>query len=165
MLERKLLTLDEVADIASAAKDEGKTVVLTNGCFDLLHVGHIRYLEAAKREGDLVIVALNSDQSVRELKGSGRPVMGEQERAEILSALCCVDYVIVFDDPTVDAILKTMPIERREVFVLYEIEGLTGKEIADQLGVPEGTVASRLRTARAEFEDAVRRRAEIRGRR
>lgn len=75
-----------------------KRLVFTNGCFDILHVGHIRYLERARELGDALLVAINSDRSVRELKGAGRPVMNEQERAEMLAALSAVDYVTVFDD-------------------------------------------------------------------
>jgi D-beta-D-heptose 7-phosphate kinase/D-beta-D-heptose 1-phosphate adenosyltransferase len=75
-------------------------VVFTNGCFDLLHAGHVTYLERARREGDRLVVALNSDRSVRELKGSGRPVIGERDRARIIAALEAVDLVLVFDEPT-----------------------------------------------------------------
>ncbi len=102
----KIITIDQAAEIAAQRKAKGQTIVLTNGCFDLLHVGHIRYLEAAHEEGDVLIVALNSDVSVRSLKGSSRPIMGENERAEILSALSCVDYVLIFDDPTVDRVIE-----------------------------------------------------------
>ncbi len=101
-----MITIDQAAEIAAQRKAKGQTIVLTNGCFDLLHVGHIRYLEAAHEEGDVLIVALNSDVSVRSLKGSSRPIMGENERAEILSALSCVDYVLIFDDPTVDRVIE-----------------------------------------------------------
>lgn len=93
-------------EIAAQTKSAGETVVLTNGCFDLLHVGHIRYLEAAHEEGDVLIVALNSDESVRNLKGPSRPVMGENERAELLSALSCVDHVVIFGDATVDRVIE-----------------------------------------------------------
>ncbi|HUV14113.1 MAG TPA: D-glycero-beta-D-manno-heptose 1-phosphate adenylyltransferase [Acidobacteriota bacterium] len=102
----KVITIDQAVEIAAQRKSEGKTIVLTNGCFDLLHVGHIRYLEAAHEEGDVLIVALNSDESVRNLKGPSRPVMGENERAEILSALTCVDYVVIFDEATVDRVIE-----------------------------------------------------------
>ena len=93
-------------EIAAQTKSAGETVVLTNGCFDLLHVGHIRYLEAAHEEGDVLIVALNSDESVRNLKGPSRPVMGENERAELLSALSCVDHIVIFGDATVDRVIE-----------------------------------------------------------
>ena len=78
----------------------GKRVVFTNGCFDLLHPGHVRYLRQARALGEALIVALNSDRSVRELKGPGRPILTEAERSEVMAALGCVDYVVVFDDPT-----------------------------------------------------------------
>lgn len=76
----------------------GQTVVFTNGCFDLLHPGHVRYLQEARRLGDVLIVALNSDRAVRELKGPSRPILQENERAEVMAALACVDYVMIFDD-------------------------------------------------------------------
>ncbi len=81
---------------ASALKQEGRTVVLANGCFDLLHVGHVRYLEGAAAEGDVLVVGINDDASVRALKGPDRPVMPDAERAEIVAALRCVDYVVIF---------------------------------------------------------------------
>src|ERR671932_1644336 len=76
----------------------GRRLVFTNGCFDVLHVGHVRYLAAARALGDALLVAINSDRAVRELKGAGRPIMNEQERAEVLAALAAVDYVTVFDE-------------------------------------------------------------------
>ena len=95
-----LLTLDEAERLAASCRARGERVVLANGCFDLLHVGHVRYLEAARRLGDLLIVGVNGDASVRRLKGPGRPVMPEGERAELLGALRAVDAVVVFDDDT-----------------------------------------------------------------
>lgn len=104
----KIRSLDEASVLAEDARRSGRTVVMANGCFDLLHVGHIRYLQAAREEGDLLIVAVNSDRSVRELKGPDRPLMNELERAEILAALACVSYVIIFDDRTVDRVLEKL---------------------------------------------------------
>ncbi len=86
----------------------GKKVVLANGCFDILHVGHVRYLEAARRFGDALVVAINSDRSVRGLKGPGRPILNEGERADLVSALRCVDHVLVFDEPDVSGIIDTL---------------------------------------------------------
>ncbi len=105
MLSSKLKTLAELREIATEAREAGRTVVFGNGCFDLLHVGHIRYLQGARELGDILILGLNGDRSVRKLKGSDRPLMPELERAEILAALECVDYIVVFDDPTVDGLL------------------------------------------------------------
>ena len=87
--------------------DKGR-VALANGLFDLLHVGHVRYLEAAKREGDVLVVAINSDASARSLKGPGRPIVPESERAELVAALRCVDYVTIFDEPTVEPLIRAL---------------------------------------------------------
>jgi D-glycero-beta-D-manno-heptose 1-phosphate adenylyltransferase len=83
----------------------GKTIVFTNGCFDILHAGHVRYLAGAKQLGDILVVGLNGDASVRDLKGAGRPLNSQQDRAEILAALAAVDYVIIFDEKRVDKLL------------------------------------------------------------
>jgi rfaE bifunctional protein nucleotidyltransferase chain/domain len=94
----KLLSQDKLLGVREALRAEGKTLVFTNGVFDLLHVGHVRYLAAARALGDALVVAINSDRTVRELKGEGRPIVNENERAEILAALRQVDYVTVFDE-------------------------------------------------------------------
>ncbi len=96
------LSVEDVARLAESWRAEGKRIVLANGCFDLLHVGHVRYLRAARALGDVLVVALNSDASVRRLKGPGRPIMPEAERAEIVAALQPVSAVVVFDEDTVD---------------------------------------------------------------
>jgi rfaE bifunctional protein nucleotidyltransferase chain/domain len=87
---------------------QGKRVVLANGCFDILHVGHLRYLEGARKLGDVLVVAINSDKSVRALKGEGRPILTENERAALVSALRCVDHVVIFDDPDVHRVLDVL---------------------------------------------------------
>ncbi|HEV2382338.1 MAG TPA: D-glycero-beta-D-manno-heptose 1-phosphate adenylyltransferase [Terriglobia bacterium] len=94
----KVLPLDEAVERVRELKRQGKRVVFTNGCFDLLHPGHVRYLEEARALGDVLVVAINSDRSVRSLKGPNRPVISEGERAEVLAALRSVDLVTVFDD-------------------------------------------------------------------
>ena len=95
----KLLTNSEIAGEASRLKKAGKRIVFTNGCFDILHAGHVRYLAAARAEGDILVVGLNSDESVRLIKGEKRPVVSQMQRAEVLSGLSCVDYVVLFDEP------------------------------------------------------------------
>lgn len=107
-MNEKIVTLREAVDRVQHVRAGGRQVVLANGCFDLLHVGHIRYLQGARAEGGFLLVALNSDRSVRKLKGSGRPLMPQEERAEILAALECVDSILIFDEPTVDSILLTL---------------------------------------------------------
>jgi len=101
----KIKTLEELESIVLREKEKGRKVVMANGCFDLLHVGHIRYLEAARLEGDLLVVAVNSDASVRQLKGSGRPFVPQEERLEMVAALEAVDYVFLFHDLTLDRVL------------------------------------------------------------
>jgi rfaE bifunctional protein nucleotidyltransferase chain/domain len=103
-----LLTLDEAAALAERLRAAGKRIVLANGCFDLLHVGHIRYLRGARALGDVLFVGLNSDASVRRLKGPGRPLMPMAERAEILAALREVDHVVGFDDDTADGLVTRL---------------------------------------------------------
>lgn len=104
----KILTLNAAVERVSELKREGKRVVFTNGCFDLIHPGHTRYLAEARKLGDVLLVAVNSNRSVRELKGPGRPVFPENERAEILAALACVDYVTIFDELTPREIIARM---------------------------------------------------------
>lgn len=93
-----LLKLRELTKIVDKLKKEGKKTVFTNGCFDILHIGHVKYLEDAKSLGDILIVGVNSDESVRILKGNSRPIVPDIERAEILAALKCVDYVVIFNE-------------------------------------------------------------------
>ena len=107
-IRQKLVTLERALELREEARIQDKSVVFTNGCFDLLHVGHIRYLVGAADEGDILFVALNSDRSVRTLKGDGRPLFPAQERAEIISALECVDAVLIFDDSSVDRLLRQL---------------------------------------------------------
>lgn len=107
--ERKLLReLPEAVRLADRLRAERRTLVMANGCFDLLHVGHVRYLRGAKAEGDVLLVAINSDASVRQLKGVDRPVLPGTDRAEIVASFECVDYVMIFDDLTVDRILEAV---------------------------------------------------------
>ena len=98
----------EVADLGERLRKEGRKVVFANGCFDLFHVGHVRYLEGAGQQGDVLVVGVNSDRSVQQLKGKGRPLMPEDARAELLAAMECVDYVAIFDDVTAENILRDL---------------------------------------------------------
>jgi D-glycero-beta-D-manno-heptose 1-phosphate adenylyltransferase len=103
-----LVGIEEAARQAAEWRGRGRRVVLANGCFDLLHVGHVRYLSAARGLGDALVVGLNSDASVRRLKGPGRPVMAADERAELIGALAAVDLVVVFDDDRADALIARL---------------------------------------------------------
>jgi rfaE bifunctional protein nucleotidyltransferase chain/domain len=104
----KILGRAEAGEKLSREKRGGMTLALANGCFDILHVGHVRYLQAAKREADLLLVAVNGDESVRELKGKGRPVQPEEDRAEIVASLACVDYVVIFEEKTVARLISEL---------------------------------------------------------
>ena len=99
-MKEKVKERENLRGILQNLKGKGRRIVFTNGCFDLLHVGHVRYLEQAKSLGDVLVVGMNSDRSVQDLKGPRRPILPAEERAEILSGLGCVDYITVFDEPT-----------------------------------------------------------------
>ena len=104
----KVLPLERAYELVDELKRQGKRVVFTNGCFDVLHPGHVRVFAEARKLGDVLIVAVNSDRSVRELKGPARPIMPENERAEILAALEAVDYVTIFDDASVQPVIARL---------------------------------------------------------
>lgn len=106
--QQKILQRDELATLVHHRQQQGERAVFTNGCFDLLHLGHVRYLQDARSLGDFLILGLNSDESTRGLKGPGRPLVPEQERAEILAALTCIDYVTIFSEPTADSLLSLL---------------------------------------------------------
>src|SRR5881275_2277868 len=97
-VNKKIITLDELSEKSERLRSAGKRVIATNGCFDILHVGHVRYLAAARKLGDVLVVGLNGDSSVRQLKGEGRPVTPEQDRAEVLAAFESVEYVTIFPE-------------------------------------------------------------------
>ena len=103
-----LLDLDAAVRLAGQWRREGKRLVLANGCFDLLHVGHVRYLEGARRLGDVLLVGINSDRAVARLKGPGRPIMTAEERAELVGSLAAVDGVVIFDEDTADALVRAL---------------------------------------------------------
>ena len=108
MNEFKILPLEKLRRRCAKLKEEGKKIVLANGCFDLIHVGHVRYLEGAAALGNILVVAINSDESVRRLKGSGRPLLPESGRAAMVAGFECVDFVIVFSQPTVENLLRSV---------------------------------------------------------
>lgn len=131
---KKLLSLASILKIRKKAISQGKTVVFTNGCFDLLHRGHIEYLSKAKKLGDILIVGLNSDSSVRKIKGKSRPLMAQKDRATILSALECIDYIVIFNEKTplrLISILKPDILVKGADYRKYEI---VGKEIVEARG-------------------------------
>jgi D-beta-D-heptose 7-phosphate kinase/D-beta-D-heptose 1-phosphate adenosyltransferase len=130
----KILSLDELLGVREGLRAAGKTLVFTNGVFDLLHVGHVRYLAAARALGDRLVVAVNSDLTVRKLKGEGRPIVNEHERAEILAALRQVDFVAIFDDISPRALIaRLLP----DVLVKggdYALDEIHGREEVEAAG-------------------------------
>jgi len=126
-------TQSEIADIVSRLKKEGKKIVFTNGCFDILHVGHVKYLQEAKSYGDILIIGLNSDSSVRELKGPSRPVNPEDDRAYILAALEAVDYVVMFSDETPYELIKSIAPDILVKGGDYEGKEVVGSEFSGEL--------------------------------
>ncbi|MBN2246168.1 MAG: adenylyltransferase/cytidyltransferase family protein [Candidatus Aminicenantes bacterium] len=104
----KLHSLPQLTKIIQGLKKKGQRIVLANGCFDLIHVGHIRYLKESKKQGDILVVALNSDRSIAKLKGKGRPLLKEQERAKIIGSFFFVDFLTIFDQPNVEHILRAL---------------------------------------------------------
>jgi D-glycero-beta-D-manno-heptose 1-phosphate adenylyltransferase len=107
-VKSKIKSLQQLKKIVKLLKLQGKIIVLANGCFDLLHVGHIRYLEASKKLGDVLIVAINNDRSIKEIKDSSRPIIKQQARAEIVASLAVVDYVVLFAEKQVDRLLLAL---------------------------------------------------------
>jgi D-beta-D-heptose 7-phosphate kinase/D-beta-D-heptose 1-phosphate adenosyltransferase len=130
----KIVSIDELRAERRQLRGLGKRLVFTNGCFDILHVGHVRYLQSARELGDALLVAINSDRSVRELKGAGRPIMNEQERAEMLAALGAVDYVTVFDDTSPRTLIaEVLP----DILVKggdYQLDEIHGREEVEAAG-------------------------------
>ena len=103
-----ILSLPDLTDAVADARARGRTIVLANGCFDVLHVGHVRYLQGARREGDVLVVAVNDDEAVRALKGEGRPILPAEERAEVVAALEGVDHVTIFPGTTVGSVIDAI---------------------------------------------------------
>ena len=126
----KILTLAELTTRAEEIRANRRRLVLTNGCFDLLHVGHVRYLQQAAELGDVLVVAVNGDESVRSLKGPGRPLNSEEDRAEVLAALECVDFVVIFPDVRATRVIEAL---RPAIYVKggdYTLESLDPEEVA-----------------------------------
>jgi len=129
-----VLSVDGAADLAAAERAAGRRVVFTNGVFDLLHPGHVRYLQAARAHGDVLIVAVNSDRSVRGNKGPDRPLIPDRERAEILSALGCVDAVVVFDDATPAEIVRRIQPDVLVKGADWAADAIVGKDTVEARG-------------------------------
>ena len=123
--QQKIVSLETLKRKLAAARRNGKVIAFTNGCFDILHRGHVSYLEAAKKKNRILIVGLNSDSSIQSIKGSKRPIIGQKERASVLAALACVDYVVLFNEDTPYRLIKAIKPD-----VLIKGADWKGKDVA-----------------------------------
>ncbi len=139
MIQRMVIDISELSPVIMSLRQAGKRIVFTNGCFDIIHVGHVRYLSEARRLGDVLVVGLNSDASVRMIKGPVRPVVPQGERAEVLSSLKPVDYVVIFDEPDP---YNTISVVRPDILVKggdWPVDKIIGRDIVESYG---GTVCT-----------------------
>ncbi len=161
----KLLSEDKLLGVREALRAEGKSLVFTNGVFDLLHVGHVRYLAAARALGDALVVAINSDRTVRDLKGEGRPIVNEDERAEILAALRQVNFVTIFDDASPrsliarllpDVLVKGGDYGLDEIHGREEVETAGGRVVSVPFvaGASTSTIIERMKKSRPRTEES-----------
>jgi len=131
----KILTREALIGRIERHRASGERIVLANGCFDVLHVGHARYLEGARREGDILVVAVNSDASMRPLKGDGRPILAAEARAQLVAGLAAVTYVTVFDEPDVIPLLEALRPDVHAKGTDYTVDTVPERETAGRLGV------------------------------
>lgn len=131
----KILSRADLQTRLAQHRANGKQIVLANGCFDILHAGHVRYLQGARREGDVLVVAINSDASVCGLKGPGRPILSAQARAELVAALAAVDYVMLFDEPDVRALLRDLRPSVHAKGTDYTVDTVPEREEAARRGI------------------------------
>ncbi len=134
-MHTKVITQDELAPLLAERRQKGQPIVFTNGCFDLMHIGHIRYLQAARNLGDVLVVGVNSDESVRALnKSADRPIVPDVQRAEVLAALACVDYVVIFPEPDPGSLIVTL---QPDILVKggdWSLDQIVGRETIEARG-------------------------------
>ena len=131
----KILPLDELRVRLAEDRRGGRRVVLANGCFDLLHAGHVRFLEGARREGDVLVVAINSDASERQLKGEGRPVLPAEARAQLVAAIGAVDYVVIFEETSVEDLLEKLRPDVHAKGTDYTADTVPERAVSQRLGI------------------------------
>lgn len=133
-MNEKIINREALKEKLLALKKGGKKIVFTNGCFDFLHVGHVRYLKAARAQGDVLVVGVNSDGSVRQIKGPRRPVVPEDERAEVLASLACVDFVTLFDEPDPAMIIRFLMPDVLVKGADWAKDAIVGRDIVEGAG-------------------------------
>jgi rfaE bifunctional protein nucleotidyltransferase chain/domain len=154
--ESKIVTRERLQELLAEHRRRGKIIVLANGCFDTLHVGHIRYLEGARREGDILVVAVNSDSSVCALKGPGRPVLPETARAALVGGLRAVDYVLLFSESNVEALLQELHPDVHAKGTDYTADSVPERATSARLGIRVAIVGDPKDHSTRGFLDAVR---------
>ena len=154
--DSKIVSREHLREILAERKSSGARVVLANGCFDTLHVGHVRYLEGARREGDILVVAVNTDSGVRNLKGPGRPILQESARANLVAALRAVDYVVLFHEPNVEALLQFLRPDVHAKGTDYTVETVPERATAARLGIHIAIVGDPKDHSTRNFLDSVR---------
>jgi rfaE bifunctional protein nucleotidyltransferase chain/domain len=154
--DSKIVSREHLREILAERKSSGARVVLANGCFDTLHVGHVRYLEGARREGDILVVAVNTDSGVRNLKGPGRPILRESARANLVAALRAVDYVVLFNEPNVEALLQFLCPDIHAKGTDYTVETVPERATAARLGIRVAIVGDPKDHSTRDFLDSVR---------
>jgi rfaE bifunctional protein nucleotidyltransferase chain/domain len=154
--EPKIVSRDRLRELLAEHRGRGDRVVFANGCFDTLHVGHVRYLEGARREGDILVVAVNSDFSACALKGSGRPILPESARTDLVAALRSVDYVVLFSEPNVEALLESLRPDVHAKGTDYTAETVPERATAARLGIRVAIVGDPKNHSTREFLESVR---------
>ena len=154
--ESKIVSREKLCALVEAAKLRGASIVLANGVFDTLHVGHARYLAAAKSEGEILVVAVNSDSSVRSLKGPGRPILDEHARALLVAALRDVDYVVVFPEPNVEKLLEDLRPDVHAKGTDYTADSVPERAVAARLGIRVAIVGDPKDHSTRSLLDAIR---------
>jgi len=154
----KILSRDGLHAVLDEHRRSGRKIVFANGVFDLLHAGHVRYLQAARAEGDLLVVGINSDASTRRLKGEGRPILTERGRASLVAALAAVDYVVIFDEPDVNSLLRELQPDVHAKGTDYTPETVPERELAGLLGIRVAIVGDPKRHSTRDLLARVRRR-------
>jgi rfaE bifunctional protein nucleotidyltransferase chain/domain len=152
----KIIARDVLREKLAEHRRQGQRIVFANGCFDTLHVGHIRYLQGARREGDLLVVGVNADSSVCNLKGPGRPILDENARAQLVAALRCVDYVVLFAEPNVEALLESLQPDVHAKGTDYTAETVPERAVAARLGIRVAIVGDPKDHSTHEFLDSLR---------
>jgi D-glycero-beta-D-manno-heptose 1-phosphate adenylyltransferase len=152
----KIVERDVLRERVAEHRRQGQHIVFANGCFDILHVGHIRYLEGARREGDVLVVGVNADSSVCNLKGLGRPVLDENARAQLVAALRCVDYVVLFVEPNVETLLEELRPDVHAKGTDYTLETVPERGVASRLGIRVAIVGDLKDHSTRELLDSIR---------